>query len=91
MVRKYTDFPDLEAYLRGYAITGDALAGLEAPTHLITAADDPMILTHDLDRLARPQPLRITLTPRGGHCGFMDALAGPSWIDRMIVTTLDQN
>jgi hypothetical protein len=90
MVRKYTDYPDLQAYLRGYAITGDALAGLDASTHLITAADDPMILTHDLDRIARPASLRILLTPRGGHCGFMDALAGPSWIDRMIVSTLDQ-
>jgi hypothetical protein len=90
MVRKYTDYPDLETYLRGYAITGDALAALEAPTQLITAADDPMILTHDLDRIARPESLRIMLTPRGGHCGFMDALAGPSWIDRAIVATLDQ-
>jgi hypothetical protein len=90
MVRKYTDYPDLETYLRGYAITGDALAALEAPTQLITAADDPMILTHDLDRIARPESLRIMLTQRGGHCGFMDALAGPSWIDRAIVATLDQ-
>jgi predicted alpha/beta-fold hydrolase len=90
MVQKYTEFPDLATYLRGYAITGDVLAGLEAPTQLITAADDPMILTGDVDRLARPASLRIVLTPRGGHCGFMDALAGPSWIDRMIVATLDQ-
>ena len=91
MVRKYTDFPDLETYLRGYAITGEALAGLEAPTWLITSEDDPMILRHDLDRLARPGQLRITLTRRGGHCGFMDALSGPSWIDRAIVATLAQD
>jgi predicted alpha/beta-fold hydrolase len=91
MVRKYTDYPDLETYLSGYAITGEALVGLEAPTQLITSADDPMILTRDLDRLARPAPLRIVLTPRGGHCGFMDALAGPSWIDRTMLTTLDRD
>jgi uncharacterized protein len=91
MVNRYTDFPNLESYLQGYAITGSALAALEVPTWLITSEDDPMILRQDLDRLARPGPLRITLTRRGGHCGFMDALSGPSWIDRTIVATLDQD
>jgi len=91
MVQRYTDYPDLATYLRGYAITGDALAGLAAPTELITSADDPMILTHDLERLARPESLSVTLTPHGGHCGFMDALGGPSWIDRRIVAALDRD
>lgn len=85
MVRKYTDYPDLETYLKGYAITGDALAGLQAPAHLVTSSDDPMILPRDLDRLSRPPALRVTVTPRGGHCGFMDSFSGPSWIDRLIV------
>ena len=88
MVRRYTDFPDLAAYLSGYAITGDALATLEAPTRLITSRDDPMILAGDLERVARPPALEVTLTERGGHCGYMDALGGPSWIDREILATL---
>lgn len=90
MVLKYTDYPDLASYLRGYAITGDALATLEAPAHLITAADDPMILARDLDRLARPPSLQLTVTPHGGHCGYIDAFSGPSWIDRMIVKELQR-
>lgn len=88
MVLKYTDYPDLGTYLRGYAITGNALESLQAPTHVITSRDDPMILAHDLDRLAKPPALRLTVTARGGHCGFMDALGGPSWIDRAIVAEL---
>ncbi len=88
MVLKYTDFPDLASYLRGYAITGDALAGLRAPARIITSEDDPMILAHDLDRIAKPAALELTLTTRGGHCGYMDALRGPSWIDRAIVQDL---
>ena len=91
MVLRYTDYPDLATYLQGYAITGDALANLAVPTELITSADDPMILTHDLERLARPEALRVTLTPGGGHCGYMDALGGPSWIERRIVATLDRD
>lgn len=88
MVLKYTDFPDLASYLRGYAITGDALAGLRAPARIITSHDDPMILAHDLDRIARLPALELTVTTRGGHCGYMDALRGPSWIDRAIVQEL---
>ena len=34
MVLKYTDYPDLATYLRGYAITGRVLESLEAPAHL---------------------------------------------------------
>jgi len=88
MVLKYTDYPDLATYLSGYAITGGVLESLEVPTHVITSEDDPMILAHDLARLARPDALELTVTARGGHCGYMDALAGPSWIDRKIVSEL---
>ena len=88
MVLKYTDFPDLASYLAGYSITGGLLESLEAPAQLITAADDPMIDARDLVRLARPASLGITVTPRGGHCGYMEALRGPSWVDRKIADEL---
>ena len=88
MVLKYTDFPGLSNYLSGYAITGDALAGLQVPARIIISRDDPMILARDLDRIAKPAALELTVTGRGGHCGFMDALRGPSWIDRAIVQDL---
>ena len=88
MVLKYTDFPDLATYLGGYAITGNVLETLEAPAHLLTSKDDPMILTHDLEGVARPRSLEITVTSRGGHCGYMDAMSGPSWVDRRIADEL---
>ena len=88
MVLRYTDFPDLGSYLRGYAITGDALTGLKVPARIITSRDDPMILARDLDRIARPAALELTVTVVGGHCGYIDALRGPSWIDRTIVQDL---
>ena len=88
MVLKYTDFPDLATYLRGYAITGNVLESLEAPAHLLISEDDPMIHTRDVAGVARPPSLEITVTPRGGHCGYMDALGGPSWVDRRIADEL---
>ena len=88
MVLRYTDYPDLATYLDGYAITGRVLESLEAPAHLLTAEDDPMILTRDLERVARPASLEVTITPSGGHCGYMEALGGPSWVDRRIADEL---
>jgi hypothetical protein len=90
MVVKYTNYPDLASYLAGYAITGSLLESLETPAALITAADDPMILAGDIARLARPASLELTVTPRGGHCGYLEALRGPSWIDRRIVFELER-
>ncbi len=91
MVLKYTEYPDLASYLAGYAVTGALLESLEAPAHVIIAADDPMIHTQDLARLARPASLELTVTRHGGHCGFIDRFGGPSWIDRRIASELERS
>ncbi len=84
LVRRFTEFASLEDYLRGYAITGPRLTGLEVPAHIITALDDPIIPVRGLDQLARPRALGITVTRNGGHCGFFTNIAGPSWIEQRI-------
>ncbi len=89
-VREYTEFPDMDTYLNGYAITGQALAGLQVPCHIITAADDPVIPAADLARLARSDALQLTLTPGGGHCGFVQNWRLGSWVDEAIVAALDE-
>jgi uncharacterized protein len=83
-VRHHTEFPSADAYLAGYAITGDVLATLEVPAHLFAAEDDPVIPAADLDTLARPAALELVRVPTGGHCAFLDRLDGPSWIDRQL-------
>jgi uncharacterized protein len=88
-VRRYTPFPDLDAYLQGYAVTGDALAGLTIPTRLIAAADDPVIPIVDLDDLARPAALKIEVFPRGGHCAFLESYRLRSWLDRAVLAELE--
>jgi uncharacterized protein len=88
MVRKFTHFASLEEYLHGYSITGERLAKLEVPASLITAMDDPIIPARGLERLAKSPALRVTLTRHGGHCGFFDQLAGPSWLERKIISDL---
>lgn len=90
MVEQYTEYPGLHDYLRGYAITGDALSALEVESRIITSMDDPMILAGDLGRLARPPALTVSLTRYGGHCGFVDRLRGGTWVDREILAELQR-
>jgi predicted alpha/beta-fold hydrolase len=90
LVRQFTDFPNLEAYLDGYAITGERLASLRFPAAILLAEDDPMIPAADLARLARSARLTILRTRHGGHCGFVDQLNGPSFADQFVVTQFER-
>lgn len=88
-VERYTEFESLDDYLEGYAVTGDVLESVTAPTRMIVATDDPMIPATDLELIARPPALSVTVLDRGGHCGFIDSLNGPSWVDREIAADLE--
>jgi len=77
--------PNLEEYLDGYSITEGRLEHLKLPARIITSLDDPIIPAHSLQRLARSASLQLTVTHHGGHCGFLERLSGPSWVERKIV------
>jgi uncharacterized protein len=85
-----TDFGSLEAYLSGYAVTGQRLATLRVPAHIVLSADDPIIPAADLSSLARSDRLRIVRTRYGGHCGFVDHLSEPSFADRYMLEAFEQ-
>jgi uncharacterized protein len=88
LVRRYSEFPTLEDYLHGYAITGERLATLEVPARILTSLDDPIIPVGGLARLAHTAALSVTVTRYGGHCGFLEQLSGPSWAERQILAQL---
>jgi uncharacterized protein len=88
LVRHYTEFATLDDYLNGYAITGERLAHLATPAHILTSQDDPIIPVGDLTRIASPPSLAVTLTRYGGHCGFFDNLPGPTWLERHVMALL---
>jgi uncharacterized protein len=83
-VRNYTEFPDLESYLRGYAVTGERLARLEVPTEILLADDDPVIPVRDVAALARTSALTIRRSRHGGHCGFIADYGLASWLDEYV-------
>lgn len=87
-VERYTEFPDLDAYLNGYSLTGPVLESLDVPSRIIAAQDDPVIPIADLSEIARPPALEITLAPNGGHCGFIEDFLLGSWLDRQLLAEL---
>lgn len=88
LVRHYTEFASLDDYLNGYAITGERLAQLATPAHILTSLDDPIIPVADLAHIAWPPSLAVTLTRYGGHCGFFENFRGPTWLERRVMMLL---
>ncbi len=91
LVRQFTEFPTLEDYLNGYSIVGSRLEHLKVPARIITSLDDPIIPAHSLQHLARSASLQLTVTRHGGHCGFLEQLSGPSWVERKIVEEFERD
>jgi predicted alpha/beta-fold hydrolase len=89
LVRKHTDYPDTATYLAGYAITGDRLATLATPATILIAMDDPIVGYEDLYRLCFASLLRVRLTAKGGHCGYLMSFAGTSWADQAMLEDFD--
>lgn len=84
-VPNYTGFDDPASYYNAYALTGDTLAGLEIPSHIILSQDDPMIPADDLEKLARRECLSIETPRYGGHCGFLMNWRLDGWIDQRLL------
>jgi len=91
LVKSHTEYPSMEEYLAGYAITGNRLTTLAAPATVLTSLDDPIIAAADLARLARTPHLEIKTTAHGGHCGFIESLGDRNWIDAHAVKWLSRN
>lgn len=90
LVLAHTGYTDLESYLNGYSIIGDALQDLSVNSHLLLSADDPVIPIEDITNLARPEALSILVTRRGGHCAFLDNYSLTSWMDGVIAGLFDE-
>lgn len=80
-VPRHTGYDDPESYYNAYALTGDTLAGLEVPSHIILSQDDPMIPCDDLERVAKTESLSVELPRYGGHCGFLMNWRLQGWVD----------
>jgi len=80
-IPEYTEFAQIDDYFEAYAIDGDKMANTICPCYLHFAEDDMIIPVEDVKLLADNPDLHITITERGGHCGFIMNWRGDSWQD----------
>jgi len=84
LVLRHTDFQSLEAYLDGYSVARDALAGLAIPATILTARDDPVIPVGAFEQLQLPPNVELDIADYGGHCGFIRGADMVSFTDEYI-------
>ncbi len=89
-VAQHTNCPSLLDYLQGYAMTEAKLAALPVPTHVLIAADDPVIPVADWLAVAKPPQLTLEVSPFGGHCGFVSNRALEGWSERRVTELLQR-
>lgn len=88
LIPKYTAFSDVEEYFDAYALTNNTMASTICPCYLHFAKDDMIIPYEDIGLLADNPDLHITLTERGGHCGYILNWKFESWQDQRVLELL---
>ncbi len=89
VLAEYSDFTSARDYFNAYAVMGSAIADINIPTTVITAADDPIIPVSDFYDLAPSNYLELIIHPHGGHNGFISGFNLQSWYERRIVRFFD--
>ncbi len=80
-IPKYTSFKELNEYFDAYAIDGHKLDDVACPCYLHFSEDDMIIPVSGVRLLKENEKLHVTVTERGGHCGFIMNWRGDSWQD----------
>ncbi len=89
LITRFSEYEDLQTYLRGYAIVGERLEELQSQATLLLAADDPVIPVQGLRDMQLPPVARVMQTRLGGHCGYLETLAERSWLDDFVLRELE--
>jgi predicted alpha/beta-fold hydrolase len=87
-IPEFTEYENVEEYFSAYAITGNTLENTICPCYLHFSKDDMIIPYQDVEQLADNPDLHVTLTEKGGHCGFLMNWRFESWQDERTLELL---
>ena len=85
LILQLTEYNTTDDYFAGYSITPDIIRDITAPTHILTAWDDPVIPFADFNSIDRLSQVQIKASPHGGHCGFIQGWSMRSWVEDYII------
>jgi len=88
LAQRHAGFGSVEAYFDSYSIAGDRLAALPVPASILMAQDDPVIPFDDFRDWRLPPGARLEVARWGGHCAFMENLAGDGFAERWVAERL---
>lgn len=91
LILRHTGFDTLEDYLDGYSLEGSALAQMQVPATILTAADDPVIPIGDFRALKLSPMIELDVAEHGGHCGFIRDFSLRSWTEEYIVSRMREH
>lgn len=90
-IPSHTIYRELDDYYAAYALVGNRLSAMAMPAYLIATEDDPIIPVDDLARIDSIENLQLETYRYGGHCGFIEDLAGRSWIEGRLLQILESH
>ena len=88
ILRKYTDFPSVEAYFDQYNLTPERLEKVQTPTTVIVSEDDPVLADDPYTDYLDLEKVRFLVQQYGGHIGFIRPTLRVSWADRVIANDI---
>ena len=88
LARHHAGFACADDYFASYSIAGQRLAGLQVPADILMAEDDPVIPYEDFRHWQLPDCARLEVAPWGGHCAFVESLAGDGFAERWVAARL---
>lgn len=77
----FTPYRHVKDYFARYTTTGPFFKNLQVPTTIYTSADDPIITEEDFLKIDPHPLLRIIISDRGGHNGFLTRGFHPAYLD----------
>ncbi|MEE9495434.1 MAG: alpha/beta fold hydrolase [Desulfobacterales bacterium] len=90
LLEKYSDFETARDYFHAYSVMGSAIEGINIPTTIIAAEDDPIIPIKDFHDLKLNKHIQLIIHSYGGHNGFITGFKLQSWYENRIIRLFDQ-
>lgn len=90
MVKRYSDFEDIDEYFKSYELTGEALKNIGVPTTMIIAEDDPIIAIEDFHNLQLNRLAELVIHRYGGHNGFINGFPFRAWYEKKLLKTFEE-
>ena len=88
LARRHAGFDSAEEYFDSYSIAGDRLAALEVPASILMAEDDPVIPIEHFRAWKLAAATGLEVARWGGHCAFVENLAGDGFSERWVAARL---